>query len=43
MLRVLAGIYMPSSGGIEIHGKVSTLFTTSPGLSIPKIPGMRTS
>jgi ABC-type polysaccharide/polyol phosphate transport system ATPase subunit len=32
MLRVLAGIYMPSSGGIEIHGKVSTLFTTSPGL-----------
>jgi ABC-type polysaccharide/polyol phosphate transport system ATPase subunit len=32
MLRVLAGIYMPSSGEIEINGKVSTLFTTSPGL-----------
>jgi ABC-type polysaccharide/polyol phosphate transport system ATPase subunit len=32
MLRVLAGIYLPSSGKIEISGKVSTLFTTSPGL-----------
>jgi ABC-type polysaccharide/polyol phosphate transport system ATPase subunit len=32
MLRVFAGIYMPSSGEIEINGKVSTLFTTSPGL-----------
>ena len=32
MLRVLAGIYVPSSGQIEINGKVSTLFTTSPGL-----------
>jgi ABC-type polysaccharide/polyol phosphate transport system ATPase subunit len=32
MLRVLAGIYRPTSGEIEIHGKVSTLFTTSPGL-----------
>jgi ABC-type polysaccharide/polyol phosphate transport system ATPase subunit len=32
MLRVLAGIYMPSSGEIEINGKVSTLFTSSPGL-----------
>ena len=32
MLRVLAGIYMPSSGEIDIEGKVSTLFTTSPGL-----------
>jgi homopolymeric O-antigen transport system ATP-binding protein len=32
MLRVLAGIYMPSSGQIQIAGKVSPLFTTSPGL-----------
>jgi ABC-type polysaccharide/polyol phosphate transport system ATPase subunit len=32
MLRVLAGIYTPNSGEIQINGKVSTLFTTSPGL-----------
>ena len=33
MLRVLAGIYEPSQGSISIEGRVSTLFTTSPGLA----------
>jgi ABC-type polysaccharide/polyol phosphate transport system ATPase subunit len=32
MLRVLAGIYEPNHGSINIKGRVSTLFTTSPGL-----------
>jgi ABC-type polysaccharide/polyol phosphate transport system ATPase subunit len=32
MLRVLAGIYAPTAGTIRIHGRVSTLFNTSPGL-----------
>ena len=32
MLRVLAGIYEPSGGSITIDGRVSPLFTTSPGL-----------
>jgi ABC-type polysaccharide/polyol phosphate transport system ATPase subunit len=33
MLRVLAGIYQPSQGSITIEGRVSPLFTTSPGLA----------
>lgn len=33
MLRVLAGIYQPSQGSIIIEGRVSPLFTTSPGLA----------
>jgi ABC-type glutathione transport system ATPase component len=32
MLRVLAGIYEPTRGSITIEGRVSPLFTTSPGL-----------
>lgn len=32
MLRVFAGIYEPSQGTITIEGRVSPLFTTSPGL-----------
>jgi ABC-type polysaccharide/polyol phosphate transport system ATPase subunit len=32
MLRVLAGIYQPSQGLISIDGRVSPLFTTSPGM-----------
>ncbi|MGQ0677502.1 MAG: ABC transporter ATP-binding protein, partial [Rhodospirillales bacterium] len=32
LLRVLAGIYEPSQGRIEVEGSVSPLFTTSPGL-----------
>ena len=34
MLRVLAGIYQPSQGSISIEGRVSPLFTTSPGLAV---------
>jgi ABC-type polysaccharide/polyol phosphate transport system ATPase subunit len=34
MLRVLAGIYQPIQGSISIDGRVSPLFTTSPGLAI---------
>src|SRR5689334_11245748 len=34
MLRVLAGIYHPSQGAVRIDGRVSPLFTTSPGLAI---------
>ena len=33
LLRVLTGIYQPSQGLITIQGRVSSLFTTSPGLS----------
>ncbi len=33
LLRVLTGIYQPSQGLITIEGRVSSLFTTSPGLS----------
>jgi homopolymeric O-antigen transport system ATP-binding protein len=32
MLRVFAGIYQPSQGTISIAGRVSPLFSTSPGL-----------
>jgi ABC-type polysaccharide/polyol phosphate transport system ATPase subunit len=32
LLRVLAGIYEPTSGSISIAGRVSPLFSTSPGL-----------
>ena len=32
LLRVLAGIYQPSQGSISIDGRVSPLFSTSPGL-----------
>jgi ABC-type polysaccharide/polyol phosphate transport system ATPase subunit len=32
MLRVFAGIYQPSQGTISIEGRVSPLFSTSPGL-----------
>ena len=34
MLRVLAGIYEPSLGTIEVEGKISPLFSTSPGLDL---------
>ncbi len=34
MLRVLAGIYEPSGGSIEVDGRVSPLFSTSPGLDL---------
>lgn len=34
LLRVFAGIYLPSQGDISIHGRVSTLFNTSPGLDL---------
>jgi ABC-type polysaccharide/polyol phosphate transport system ATPase subunit len=32
LLRVLAGIYEPTQGSIRIDGRVSPLFSTSPGL-----------
>ena len=32
MLRIFAGIYQPSQGTISIEGRVSPLFSTSPGL-----------
>jgi ABC-type polysaccharide/polyol phosphate transport system ATPase subunit len=32
MLRVFAGIYEPSAGSISIEGRISPLFSTSPGL-----------
>jgi ABC-type polysaccharide/polyol phosphate transport system ATPase subunit len=34
LLRVLAGIYEPSAGSIEVDGRVSPLFSTSPGLDL---------
>jgi ABC-type polysaccharide/polyol phosphate transport system ATPase subunit len=34
LLRVFAGIYKPSQGKIDIQGRVSTLFNTSPGLDM---------
>jgi ABC-type polysaccharide/polyol phosphate transport system ATPase subunit len=34
MLRLLAGIYAPSQGHIQINGRVSTLFNTAPGLDV---------
>jgi ABC-type polysaccharide/polyol phosphate transport system ATPase subunit len=34
MLRVFAGIYEPSQGTINIDGRVSPLFSTSPGLDL---------
>jgi ABC-type polysaccharide/polyol phosphate transport system ATPase subunit len=34
MLRVFAGIYQPSQGSITISGRVSPLFSTSPGLDL---------
>ena len=34
LLRVLAGIYYPSQGSVEIQGGVSPLFNTSPGLDL---------
>ena len=34
MLRVFAGIYEPSQGTISIEGRVSPLFSTSPGLDL---------
>jgi ABC-type polysaccharide/polyol phosphate transport system ATPase subunit len=34
MLRVFAGIYEPSQGTISIDGRVSPLFSTSPGLDL---------
>jgi ABC-type polysaccharide/polyol phosphate transport system ATPase subunit len=32
MLRIFAGIYEPSAGTISVEGRVSPLFSTSPGL-----------
>lgn len=34
LLRVLAGIYAPTHGHIEIEGRISPLFSTSPGLDM---------
>ncbi len=34
MLRIFAGIYEPSAGRISIEGRVSPLFSTSPGLDL---------
>lgn len=34
LLRVLAGIYEPSQGRVEINGRVSPLFNISPGLEM---------
>jgi ABC-type polysaccharide/polyol phosphate transport system ATPase subunit len=34
MLRLLAGIYAPSQGHIQINGRVSTLLNTAPGLDV---------
>ena len=34
MLRVFAGIYEPSQGSITVEGRVSPLFSTSPGLDL---------
>jgi ABC-type polysaccharide/polyol phosphate transport system ATPase subunit len=34
MLRIFAGIYEPSLGTISIEGRVSPLFSTSPGLDL---------
>jgi ABC-type polysaccharide/polyol phosphate transport system ATPase subunit len=34
MLRVLAGVYVPTSGIVAIDGRVSALFNTSPGLDM---------
>src|SRR6202161_4366909 len=34
MLRIFAGIYEPSAGTISIDGRVSPLFSTSPGLDL---------
>ena len=34
MLRIFAGIYEPSQGSISIDGRVSPLFSTSPGLDL---------
>lgn len=34
LLRVLAGIYAPTHGTIQTTGRLSTLFTTSPGLDV---------
>jgi ABC-type polysaccharide/polyol phosphate transport system ATPase subunit len=34
LLRVFAGIYQPSAGTVTIDGRVSPLFSTSPGLDL---------
>src|SRR5262245_3078109 len=34
MLRLLAGIYAPTQGHIQIRGRVSTLLNTAPGLDV---------
>ena len=34
LLRVFAGIYEPSRGTVSIEGRVSPLFSTSPGLDL---------
>lgn len=34
MLRVFAGIYEPSQGTVSIEGRISPLFSTSPGLDL---------
>jgi len=34
MLRIFAGIYQPSQGTVNIEGRVSPLFSTSPGLDL---------
>jgi ABC-type polysaccharide/polyol phosphate transport system ATPase subunit len=34
MLRIFAGIYEPTAGTISIEGRVSPLFSTSPGLDL---------
>jgi len=39
LLRVLSGIYKPTAGLCQVHGKISTLFTNSIGLS-PNATGL---
>jgi ABC-type polysaccharide/polyol phosphate transport system ATPase subunit len=34
LLRVFAGIYQPSAGTVSIEGRISPLFSTSPGLDL---------
>ena len=34
LLRVLAGIYEPSQGSVTVDGRISPLFSTSPGLDL---------
>ena len=39
LLRTIGGIYSPDEGRIEVHGKVSTLFSTTAGFQ-PELSGI---